>query len=235
MWLRRNTSVFVDISTYCNAGCPQCHRTDPGGTDKAEWLPLIKWSLEDFKKVYHPKLLHGYYPVIKNFEICGTWGDPAMSPDLVDMVDYIYNAGPQTYVSINSNGSIRDEDWWHRLGTMGPRYNRNIEVVFTVDGIDQEMHSKYRQKTSLEKTLANMDAFADGGGTAKIYTIVFKHNEDHLDQIGELGKKHGAVGMSWVASERYYYKKNQWDFVNHKGEQDKLEKSDVKYGWKSLR
>jgi len=43
--------VFVDISTYCNAGCPECHRTESerGGLGKVDWLPLVQWTAEEFR------------------------------------------------------------------------------------------------------------------------------------------------------------------------------------------
>lgn len=230
----RNTDVFVDMSTYCNAGCPQCHRTEVASTDKADWLPLIKWTKEEFQRVYHPGLIRGRIPKIKRFSICGTWGDPAMSPELVDIVDYIYSEGPVCEVSINTNGSIRDEQWWYRLGLLGQKHKRRVECVFTVDGINQEMHSKYRQKTDLQKTLDHMEAFVDGGGYATVYTILFKHNEDYIEEIAELVKQHGAKKIEWVPSERFYYDPDKWSFVNSKGEQDVLERTVKGYGWKQL-
>ena len=46
--------MWLDISTYCNAGCPACHRTDRyrGGLHHEKWLPMIQWSLDQFKKAY---------------------------------------------------------------------------------------------------------------------------------------------------------------------------------------
>ena len=46
MYKLKKIDVFLDISTFCNAGCPQCHRTNPDGLEKADWLPLINWSFE---------------------------------------------------------------------------------------------------------------------------------------------------------------------------------------------
>ena len=49
MW-RFPINAMIDITTRCNAGCPQCHRTDPMGLNKASWLPDIVWNLEQFKQ-----------------------------------------------------------------------------------------------------------------------------------------------------------------------------------------
>ena len=70
MYKSRGLNVFLDISTYCNAGCPQCHRTDPNGLGKASWLPLIQWDLKTFKKAYN---LEQYKVRYHSFEFCGTW------------------------------------------------------------------------------------------------------------------------------------------------------------------
>ena len=50
MWPKKVFNIFADITTHCNAGCPQCDRTNPNGLKKVDWLPLISWSLDDFKK-----------------------------------------------------------------------------------------------------------------------------------------------------------------------------------------
>ena len=44
--------VWIDMSTYCNAACPECHRTNPRGLGKVDWLPLVQWSIDDFEKLY---------------------------------------------------------------------------------------------------------------------------------------------------------------------------------------
>ena len=48
----KGITVWLDISTFCNAACPQCHRTDPNGLDKMDWLPLKKWDLEEFVNAF---------------------------------------------------------------------------------------------------------------------------------------------------------------------------------------
>ena len=74
----KKLKVSLDLSTYCNAACPQCHRTSTDGLGKVDWLPLIKWSLEDFKRQFPEDSMNS----LKRFEICGTWGDPMMSKDI---------------------------------------------------------------------------------------------------------------------------------------------------------
>ena len=50
LYNKNELSLWLDISTHCNAKCPQCHRTDANGLQKVDWLPVIQWSTEEFKK-----------------------------------------------------------------------------------------------------------------------------------------------------------------------------------------
>ena len=50
----KKCKIWLDLSTFCNASCPQCHRTDANGLGKVDWLPLIKWSLKDFIRQFPP-------------------------------------------------------------------------------------------------------------------------------------------------------------------------------------
>ena len=68
--LTKKPIAWIDLTTYCNAGCPQCHRTNPNGLGKVDWLPLVQWKLEEFKQAWPVESLN----TISKFEICGTWG-----------------------------------------------------------------------------------------------------------------------------------------------------------------
>ena len=52
VYKKKKLNAWLDITTHCNAACPQCHRTDPKTSGKVDWLPLIQWSFEDFKKAF---------------------------------------------------------------------------------------------------------------------------------------------------------------------------------------
>ena len=57
MYSTQRLQVFVDLSTLCNAGCPQCHRTSVNGLGKQDWLPMVQWSLEEFKTAFPSSLV----------------------------------------------------------------------------------------------------------------------------------------------------------------------------------
>ena len=195
-WDYKNLRVFMDISTYCNAGCPQCHRTNPQGLQKADWLPLIQWSADQFKKAFPVEELIN----VETFKFCGTWGDPIMNKDILKIFEYIAENSPHTTVSVDTNGSIRSEDFWWNLGVV---MNERLTVCFDVDGINQEMHEKYRRFTNLNTILSNMNTLSQTRAIVTSQTILFKHNQDYKEQIKELVKKNGSTSHTFVTSDRF--------------------------------
>ena len=53
-WQIDNLTLVLDITTHCNAKCPQCSRTNEfeKGLPKVDWLPLTHVPLDDLKKYY---------------------------------------------------------------------------------------------------------------------------------------------------------------------------------------
>lgn len=215
-WIKGKQKAWIDLSTYCNAACPQCHRTNPNGLEKADWLDLIQWDLNEFRNAFPRHFLDS----IKRFEICGTWGDPCMNKDIFKICEYIIRYSKIPTITISTNGSMRDEDWWWYLGSM---CRERLNVIFTVDGINQEMHERYRRKTDLEKILNHIEIIVQSGALAEGFTVVFKHNEMYIDQIAKMCNERGAH-HTWVSSDRWH----KGDIFKYRDENNKeytLEKS----------
>ena len=219
-WIKGTQRAWIDLSTYCNAACPQCHRTNPNGLEKAEWLKLIQWDLNEFKKAFPRYMLDA----IEKFEICGTWGDPCMNKDIFKICEYIIKNSKLPKINLSTNGSMRDELWWWHLGAM---CRNRLNVTFTVDGINQEMHEKYRQKTDLATILHHMETVVESSAQAEGFTVVFKHNENYIDQIAQMCYDRGA-GHKWTSSDRW----DDGDIFKYKDENNNehiLEKSTSVY------
>lgn len=211
--------AWVDLSTYCNAACPQCHRTGVSTGKKQNWLPLIQWSLECFKRRFDDMKL------IKEFEFCGTWGDPVMNKDLLEICRYIIENSNAT-IDISTNGSIRDEDWWWELGSI---CRERLRVVFAIDGINQEMHEKYRQNTDLEKIKKNAIMLSHTPAKIKIHTILFKHNEKYCQAIRDMVEKDWGIALydetidHLVTESQRFWHGNTMKFKTADGKEDVLE------------
>lgn len=219
--------VWLDLSTYCNAKCPQCHRTDPDGLEKMDWLPLVQWSLEEFKIMFPPDTLKH----IHHFDMCGTWGDPIMNKDIFEIVEYIMKNSTST-VLINTNGSFRNDDWWWRFGLLG---KNRITVMWAIEGVTQEQHSLYRQNTNLDLILENMESFTLAGGVSHIFTVTFKHNENSIYEIAEMVRDKGATDIMFVQSNRFY-ENSKFKFIDKSGMEKMVEKTtrdNTDFYWKT--
>ena len=225
--------VFLDITTVCNAGCPMCHRTDRNGLGKVDWLPIIEWSIEDFKKAFPKDVCE----VIRFWQLCGTFGDPIANKDIIEIVKYckkfisIRNEklnwdNTERGIHINTNGSLRDEDFWWDLGVAG---GKELVVDFAVEGINQEMHEKYRQRTSLKKILKNMETLSHTEALIETQTIVFKHNQDYLEEIEKMCIDYGSIKHKNIYTDRWSSKSpNHFEFIDSKGNKNILEKAESK-------
>lgn len=220
MWLKGKMKVFIDISTYCNAACPQCHRTNPKTLRKADWLPLIQWSLNDFKQAYGTNTMN----TIRAFDICGTWGDPAMNRDLLPIIQYIMD-NSQASVKIHTNGSLRDEAFWWDLCVAG---GDRLSICFAVDGLDQDMHAFYRRKTELDTILKHINICSLTRSHVSTKTIVFKHNEDYLDEIETMCISAGSHTHSTTISDRFGWSHDgRFEFNDEAGQLQVLEVSSL--------
>lgn len=222
MW-KKEIKITVESTTYCNAKCPQCSRTNstygtnenPLDVGKVPWLPLNSWSLKEFKHMFSDETLEA----IDLVHFSGTYGDPGMNPDLLDMVKYLDSKNVKA--TVNSNGSMRDENFWYELAGYAN------SITFDIDGINQEMHSKYRRNTNLKKILANMQAAIDIGiSKIKVFTVIFKHNEEYVNDIKKMVMDMGVreEHFTFMESNRFSNSSKK-AFINEKGDVEYLEQT----------
>ena len=207
--------VDVAITNLCNARCPQCQRTDRNGLGTVSTLPLTTWSLNDFKKRFTVKCLED----ISEVSFCGTWGDPLMAKDIEPIVHYIMD-NSNAKVIITTNGSIRKDDFYIRLGNY---CGRRLSMVIDVDGTTEEMHQKYRRGTSLKKSLLALQALSTTKAKPLSQTVLFKHNEMYIEQIKKLAIENGSHNHISYPSDRF--DGNLFTFINEDGKEETLEKA----------
>ena len=183
----------INLTNLCNARCPQCDRTSPDGLRHHKGLPLTTWSLLDFKNYFPKNTLDD----MKEYSFCGTWGDPMMCKAIGKIVQYVID-NSKSKIQITTNGSIRDEDFYWNIGI---RCGERLSIVFDIDGIDEDMHQKYRRGASLKRCLANMSMLSMTKAIALSQTILFKHNQDYIEQIKKLVKKNGSSNHVFYRSD----------------------------------
>jgi len=179
--------IDLELSSHCNSKCPQCPRYDMLGNVHKD-LKLAHLTYETIKKLPIAKMKN-----LKRITFRGNFGDPLMNPELDKIVD-LFN---KQHVHISTNASLRDVEWWTKLGS-----RKNVEVVFCIDG-SEATHELYRRNTSYKKIMANAEAFISAGGKAIWQFIVFKHNEHEIAEAEKLSKKMGFMRIKFMYSERF--------------------------------
>lgn len=174
--------VHMELSNYCNASCPMCARFFKNSPLLRPGLELSQISIDQFIKFF-PK---NYIRKMKEFLFCGTHGDPGMAKDLYEICQYIRD-NSNASVRIHSNGGMRSEEFWFKLGEL---FSKNVrwELVFSIDGLEDTNHL-YRRGVDWTKLMKNCSAFIKGGGRANWEFLVFKHNEHQVEEATALAKQ----------------------------------------------
>lgn len=175
-------SLHMEISTYCNAACPNCPR-NYASAYTTPLLHLEHLSLENVKK------LHDVLLKIDRINMCGNFGDAIMSPHLIDIVEYIVSVNNKIQILIRTNGGVRNKSFWKKLGQISKTTNQII-VIFSIDGLKDTNHL-YRRNVDWGKLANNVTTYITAGGRAHWEFLQFEHNQHQLEQAQELSKGWG--------------------------------------------
>lgn len=186
----------IEITTHCNASCPGCARNHQGGETKSI-LPLQNMSLDTWKTLIAKNNVN-FYEI--NFN--GSFGDALMHPDIIKMLEHLLTVSTDYDISIATNGSMRNTDFFHELAKVLKQF-RFHEVVFAIDGLENT-HDIYRRKTKFTQIIQNLRSFNQSGGLSVWNMTVFDHNLSQIDQCksmaGQLGCSRFQIRRSYAPS-----------------------------------
>jgi MoaA/NifB/PqqE/SkfB family radical SAM enzyme len=174
---------FVDIETtsYCNAKCPFCNRTNMDFVPKHLELDVIKKL--PFEKINHILLL-------------GNKGDCIFYPQLFDLIEHIWKF-EGNWVTLHTNASAHNPDWWRELARL---LKNKGDIVYALDGLE-DTHKLHRIGTNWNKIVNNIKAFNEEGGESVCQFLKFKNNEYQIPDMRELMKKIGTKSL-WIRKSR---------------------------------
>lgn len=170
--------VHLEISTRCNAACPECPRNFRG-VDIIDTFPLCDMSLEQAQKIFSLQFLQQLDQILIN----GNFGDFITARDGLEIVEYFLSSNPNLKIIISTNGSGRPTIW-EKLGKLG------VEVYFRLDGLE-DTHHLYRQYTDYNLVISNAKKFISAGGLAVWAMIKFKHNSHQISEAHSLSRSLG--------------------------------------------
>ena len=206
--------VHLEVTQRCQAACPMCDRNENGGPDNRH-ITNAELSLADCQRIFTPQFIKQ----LETMYMCGNLGDPIIARDSLEIFRYFRQHNSGMWLSMNTNGGAKDEDWWRELASV---YGRMGTVIFSVDGLSDTNHL-YRQNVVWDNVERNMRAFIAAGGRARWDFIVFGHNEHQVDEARELAESWGVERFQVKKSARFFTAKSESKEVhqarNRKGEQ----------------
>ena len=168
--------LHIELSTNCNASCPMCPRNLHGAPFNAGY-PISELRLTDIQKMFPVEFLLQIKKILFN----GNLGDFMLAKDGIEIVEYFKQANPTIEITINTNGSARNQRYWERLGQLG------VTVLFDLDGL-KGTHERYRKDTNFDTVIKNAQYFINAGGVAWWKMILFDHNRHEIEQCRTLAK-----------------------------------------------
>lgn len=184
------TEIDFALTTYCQAKCRSCARTNDDTGEKEEWLELRHMNFEIYRNIVTTS------DAFKNKDdvevtFCGEFGDPMMHPQVEDFIRW---TAPLTNMTvINTNGGLRQPEWYAKIAEFSTTNKHHIRINFGIDGIDHDTNWKYREGVDWERAMANMTAWFQNGGHGEWQFLIFDWN---WHQIPEAQKMADDLGIT---------------------------------------
>lgn len=198
--------VHLEMTTRCNASCPQCPRNLSGG-DTNPSLPIAELSIDDVRAIFPTELVKR----LRKLYACGNYGDPMVAKDTLAVFEHLRAENATMELGMFTNGSGRTAEFWRALAKV------TSYVRFSIDGLEDTNHL-YRRGTSWARIMASVRAFIDAGGRAEWDFIVFHHNEHQIEEARAFAERLGF--------KRFFVKKTSRFFGNGRGDASSKEVKD---------
>ena len=213
----------LEITTYCNAACPQCPRNINGGQVNPH-LPLCHLSKEIIAQRFTSEICAD----LRQIFFCGSYGDPIIHPDFLDIVRDFRSKSSTLWIYIHTNGGLHDSHWWTELANIIGDYGK---IDFGIDGLADTSHL-YRRRVKFDDAINNAQAFIQAGGKAQWNFIVFKHNQHQIAQARILSKLVGFEDILFRGTGRFLNhetleESESWQVNPQRQEPYKLEVTDL--------
>jgi MoaA/NifB/PqqE/SkfB family radical SAM enzyme len=206
MFNYKNISEYqLEITTYCNAACPQCPRNIQGSHINP-YMPLVHLSADAIDAAFSVQHCQN----LKQIFFCGSYGDPIMHPDFLNILQTFRNKNSKLWLYIHTNGGMHDEQYWSEIATIMNGYG---QIDFGFDGLEDTLHL-YRRNVKYNTAMRNARAFIRAGGRAQWNFIVFKHNEHQLEKAKELSEQYGFFNFLPRKTGRFYDHKNEIELTS---------------------
>lgn len=185
----------LEPSAVCTLKCPRCPRTEHPDTP---WLNK-NMTLDFVKKFFTSDMLRNH---VRRVTMCGDVGDPIYCKEYIEICRYIKSVNPRIHIFTITNGSHKKPEWWTEFGSVLNEYDT---VNFSIDGYDDASNNLYRINSNWSSIIdgiralraVNQDVFINWA------TIVFKFNQDYLDNIANQARLLGMDVLQLTKSTKF--------------------------------
>jgi len=186
-----NIPINLDIGNRCPLQCPACYRQ----TQEYDRHSFNDMSVEDLQKFVDSKFTH--------IEFCGQQSDPMAHPNILEFISICYNKK----LTIHTAASHRKKDFYKEAFN---RCGMCTSWIFGLDGLPEESH-KYRINQNGVHLYEMMKLGVSMGVDIKWQYIVFKYNQDHIEQAQKMAEDEGiefqlALSDRWNNNELIKFK-----------------------------
>lgn len=178
----RPALLMVEPTNHCNLRCPLC----PSGNGQMTRARGVM-RLEDFKRLVDSTCDHVFMMMLWN------QGEPYINPEFNAMVRYAHEHHLFTFTSTNGH-FVRSDAEARAIVASGLD-----EIVFSVDGVDQETYARYRVGGDLESVFAGihrlMRARREAGckhPVVSLQFIVMRQNEEQVQTAERRARELGV-------------------------------------------
>jgi len=189
--------LHIELTDKCQAQCPMCAR-NYNGHGVRSFIKNKDITLKNFIEWFPKEFLSQ----LDCFYSCGNYGDPAFARDCLEIYSYIRDCNPTAKLGIHTNGGMRNSEWWKELSNIIGTVNGSY-CTFAVDGFKGK-HELYRKNTNFDKVIENLKAYISGRGEATVDSLVFKHNENDVEELEKFLLDLGVVNVSFISTTRFY-------------------------------
>ena len=175
--------VEFAITTYCQAKCKSCARTNEETGEKEDWLELKHMKLDVFKRTLNGSPNIKYSAI----EFCGEFGDPMMHPQVDEFIETALTYAP--LVQISTNGGLRNSTWYAEIAK---KYKDKLHIRWAIDGATHEVNWKYREGVDFNKAFENMKSYTEAGGRGDWWYLIFDWNWHQIPLARKLANDIGT-------------------------------------------
>ena len=187
----------AEISSDCNAACPQCPRNVYGGQNVPN-LPITRWTVKDLPEMFNDNF-------VANLDLiyfCGTYGDPLMNPEVLQIAQWFRQKNPQAKIGIHTNGGVGKIETYKELAQVVDF------VAFGIDGLEDTNHI-YRRHVKWDHVMSRADSYITAGGKAHWDYIVFEHNQHQVEKARTVADTKGFSEFNVKKTSRFLNRRHE--------------------------